>query len=229
LIKVLGSWDEVGHAINTLRKKGLCLHGDPVKNWDLIQINDILENYDNTINVLDMGCGETNLAVIRFLHQKDLRNCCGIDLSISRKDRLSQIGLMVKNKTLRPPFRLTEGDLTKTKYPSNSFDLIICLSVIEHGVDIESFLKEASRLLKSSGSLYISTDYWEPKLSTNGLNRPFGLSWNIFSKAEIKSLISLSKKYNFQMKNEDIPSTGKKIIHWNDRDFTVISLVLKKE
>lgn len=228
MIKVLGSWEEIGKAINILRKEGFGLHGDPVKNWDLVQIDEILEMYGRDIRVLDMGCGATRCAVLSFLYNRGLKNCYGIDLSISREDRLIQIGLMMKNRTIRPPFRLVRGDLTKTQFPSNSFDVIICLSVIEHGVNVESFFKEASRLLKTHGSLYVSTDYWEPKVSTNGLHKPFGMNWNIFSKTDVENLISLAKKYNLRMTNENIPSTQGKVIHWNERDYTLISLILQK-
>lgn len=228
MIRVLSSWEEVGEAINILRNKGLELHGDPVKNWDLVQISEILDKYDNNIRVLDMGCGATGCALLRFLYKRGLKNCYGIDLSISRQDRQTQIGLMVKDRIMRPPFRLVRGDLTQTKFSSNSFDFIISLSVIEHGVDIESFFKEASRLLKSHGNLYISTDYWEPKVSTKGLHRPFGLSWNIFSKKEIEYLVNVAKNYNFRMVDENIPSTQQKVIHWNERDYTLVSLVFQK-
>lgn len=230
MIRVLQSLDEVERAISALPKKGLSLHGDPVKNWDLIQIDEILEEYEGDIHILDMGCGGTACSVLKFLCNRGLTNCYGIDLSISIEDRLTQIWSMIKNKRIRSPFKLMRGDLTRTQFLSNSFDFIICLSVIEHGVNVESFLEEAGRLLRSQGTLFVSTDYWEPKILTNDSGNPLGLDWNIFSKKEIESLIDKARKHNLRLKSEaNIPLPKDKVIHWNGKEYTAISLVFKKE
>lgn len=230
MIKVLQSWGEVEKAIDILRKKGFGLHGDRSKNWDLLQIDEVLEEYDRDIRVLDTGCGGTACSVLKFLYNRGLYNCYGIDLSISIEDRLTQIWLMIKNKTLRPPFKLIRGDLTKTQFSDNSFDFLIMLSVIEHGINVESFLKEAGRLLRSHGTLFVSTDYWEPKILTNDSPRPLGLDWNIFSKREIESLINKARKNLFRLEDKNnIPIPKDKVIHWMGKDYTTISLLFKKE
>ncbi len=229
MIRVLQSLEEVERAISVLQKRGFGLHGDPVKNWDLVQIDEILEGYDRDIRVLDMGCGGTACSVLKFLYKKGLNNCYGIDLSISLEDRLTQIWLMIINKTMRPPFKLLRGDLTKTQFANNSFDFVICLSVIEHAVNVESFLKEAGRLLRFRGTLFVSTDYWEPKMLKNDSSRSLGLDWNIFSKKEIQTLINTAKKYNLRVESENVPSTKDRVIHWNRKDYTAISLTFVKE
>lgn len=229
MIRVLQSFDEVERAVPILKEKGFGYHGDPLKNWDLLTIMEILERYERDICVLDMGCGGTACAVLRVLYNRGFTNCYGIDLSISMEDKLMQVWLMIKNKTLRVPFRLTKGDLTKTRFSSESFDFIICLSVIEHGVDVGSFLKEAGRLLKTHGMLYVSTDYWEPKIPMDFSLKPLGLDWKIFSKKEIQGLIDVAKKYDLRMDGEQIPPVKEKVVHWGGKDYTTISLIFNKQ
>jgi len=230
MIRVLQSLQEVGNAIGILQLRDCGYHRNPIKNWDLAQIDAILERIlkikGKNIVVLDMGCGGFN--VLNLLCRRGLTNCYGIDLSVSLGDRLRQIGLMIKCRKLRLPYKIIKGDLTRIHFPNNSFDLIVCLSVIEHGINIERFLSEAARLLKTEGMLYISTDYWEPKILTNDVAKPHGLAWNIFSKMEIEKMVKLAKECNLRMKNEDVPPINDKVIHWNGKDYTFLSLVFKK-
>lgn len=227
MIKTLKSLEEVGIAIGVLQKEECGYHFDALKNWDLTQVNSILKKIEKNARILDIGCGESASSVLRFCHKKGYKNLVGIDLSIPIEDRLIQLQLMMKNKSIRPPYKLVKGDATKTNFPNNFFDLIVCVSVIEHGVNINSFFKEASRLLKSHGTLYISTDYWEPKIETGDL-RPFDLEWNIFSKKEIENLFHIAEKYNLRMKNHEIPPTEDKTVHWMGKEYTFISLTFEK-
>jgi len=225
MIKVLRSLTEVERAIGVLQKEGCGYHADRLKNWDLAQINDILRGLEKDARILDMGCGGSE--VLKFCCRRGFVDCVGVDLSISLEDRLKQVQMMIKKKTWTP-YRLLRGDLTKTNFPSNSFDFIICLSVIEHGVDINSFLREAGRLLKSEGILFVSADYWEPKILTSDVPNPLGLNWNIFSKKEIQGLVDMAKTYDLRIQDEDIPPTKDRMIRWNRKGYTAISLIFTK-
>jgi SAM-dependent methyltransferase len=228
LVRVLQSLDEVERAKNILKKNRLSYHGDYVKNWDLVQISEILDRVPREAHVLDMGCRGKRCSDMRFLYSKGIINSYGIDLSIPFSEKLSQIALRIKNR-MKPPFTLVQGNLTKTGFKDCFFDVIICLSVIEHGVDLESFLKEAHRLLKNPGTLYVSTDYWEPKCQVEDYPKPFGLDWKIFSMMEIEELINLAKKCNFNIESEKIPRPRDKVIHWKDKHYTEISLIFEKQ
>src|SRR5437764_470272 len=64
-------------------------------------------------------------------------------------------------------------DLTRTPFRDQSFDVITCLSVIEHGVELEAYVREMSRLLRPGGYLITSTDFWCQPVDTAGIF-PFG-------------------------------------------------------
>ena len=225
MIRILETFEQVGKAVITLQRRGCHLHSVPQKNWDMAQILGILDD-EKPNCILDMGCGGWH--VLRLCRDNGVRNIFGVDLRLRLIDRLRPYYFAIKNKSTKLPYRVIRGDLTKTNFPNNTFDVITCLSVIEHGVNIESFLKEASRLLRHDGKLYVSTDYWEPKILIENSVRPFGLNWKIFSKKEIKNLVNMAKEYNLKMEDESIPSTKEKVVHWGGKDYTYISLIFKK-
>ena len=60
------------------------------------------------------------------------------------------------------------------------------LSVVEHGVDLEAYFREMSRVLRPGGLLLSSTDYWETKIETVG-KEAYGGPVHIFCREEIES------------------------------------------
>lgn len=60
-------------------------------------------------------------------------------------------------------FTFIAGDVTKLSLPEKSFDTIIMNDFMEHAADPEKVLKEAMRLLKSNGRIYINfPPYYHP-------------------------------------------------------------------
>lgn len=119
---------------------------------------------------------------------------------------------MWKSRSIKIPFHLKKGDITKTGMPAECFDLAICISVIEHGVNLE-FICEVFHILKPGGILFITTDYWEKKILVKEESQPFGLPWRIFSKEEINDFINLSKIHGFCLYNDSsIPGCSDKCI-----------------
>ena len=124
------------------------------------RLSDLLNNYQKNAHILDMGCGGSQ--VLRLLRERGFYNSIGIDLKISNYDRLMKLYRIARDR--KSPYKLKTMDMTKTTFSDSYFDCIFTVSVIEHGVDLEAFLKESNRLLKVGGRLFITTDYWEPKI-----------------------------------------------------------------
>lgn len=71
--------------------------------------------------------------------------------------RVEGINLVFKGVTRRGPITYKYGDITHTEYDTATFDAITCLSVVEHGVDLNTYFREMSRILKPGGILITST------------------------------------------------------------------------
>lgn len=228
MIKILQNWLEIGEASKFLSRNALPKHGYNVeKNWDLYQLYNIVKSLPLETKIIDLGCG--GLFALKLLSAMGFKNMYGIDLSLSLRNRLSQIYIMWKKSSLRVPFYLYRGDLTKTSFSEQMFDLAISLSVIEHGIEIEKFFHESYRLLKPGGILFITTDYWEEKINIRQDNRPFRLDWKIFCKRDIEDIINSAYKFNFSFyDNSAIPACSDKCIIWNNQEYTFLALVFKR-
>lgn len=56
-----------------------------------------------------------------------------------------------------PNLSLVIDDITMSYFPNNTFDLILCTEVIEHIPDSKAALREMHRIIKSGGTLILST------------------------------------------------------------------------
>lgn len=223
MIRVLQNWEEIGRATKFLEGEGLPRHVSPEKCWDLHQLFGVVKGYARSAAILDMGCGGVH--ILNFLHAMGFSELAGIDLEISVFDRLAQLSRMRRERTWRQPFRLRRSDLTSTRFPSNRFDFITCVSVLEHGVDQQAFLREASRLLRPGGTLFITADYWEDPLDMSDAPNPFGLPWKVLSRQDVMQLIKWSSQMGLELYSPgNIPLCSDKCVRWGKKDYTFINV-----
>jgi 2-polyprenyl-3-methyl-5-hydroxy-6-metoxy-1,4-benzoquinol methylase len=97
--------------------------------------------------ILDIGCAQGNYTLT--LSKK--YEVIGIDI---RSDYI-EYALMKKEPSEDAIFLSASAEYLPLK--NNSFDLIVCSELIEHIADPEKMIREAKRLLKSNGSLIVST------------------------------------------------------------------------
>lgn len=217
MIKVLKNWQEIGEAILNLQRQGIPSHSDVRKNWDQFLLYEIIASQDRNSCIIDLGCSP--FSTLNFLRAIGFKNLHGIDLDVE------------ENQINNAPYRLYKGDITKTPFPNNFGDFAVSISVIEHGVNLEAFFQEASRILNYNGLLFLTTDYWQDKISINDAIKPLNLPWKIFDKVDIKKLIQVAQQYGFAIDNEDIniPTCSDKPIFWQGIEYTFIALVFRKK
>lgn len=98
------------------------------------------------MNVLDIGCGT---GAHLKIYQDEKCNVFGIDLSAAM--------LNVASKRLGKDANIKLCDASKTTFPDNKFDLIICSTVLHEMSQIVrmAVLNEAKRILKNDGRLLL--------------------------------------------------------------------------
>lgn len=209
----------------TLAKKGLDAvgakrHGTDWKNWDLWDFqNIIVKNVPVDGRVLDVGCASNPL--LYNLAELGYKNLHGID-----------IGFPPGSAHLHPDVEIQyeDGDLTRTKFPFQHFDAISSLSVLEHGIDFDEYLREMSRILKPGGLLLTSTDFWPKKVRTWNVPRTktFGTSWNILDEDDVDRFVYLASRWGLYQTGRLDVSVGDKVVKWGGKEYTFLSLALRK-
>ena len=99
-------------------------------------INKYFSNVSKKDQIVDLGCGE---GVIVQKYREKGYDIIGLDYNFSSKD-------------------VVKGDLTKTKFEDNFFDLVICLDVLEHlGFEQQELaVREMKRIMKKNGRILIA-------------------------------------------------------------------------
>jgi SAM-dependent methyltransferase len=213
---VLQTRQERDRAIEQVTNLSLPLVADPPKNWDCLAALDcILANTSKRARVLDAG-SELYSRILPWLCLYGYKKLVGINL-------------VFKEKTKRGPITYKYGDVTCTDYDPASFDAITCLSVIEHGVDLEAYFREMSRVLKPGGVLITSTDYWHTPIDTKG-QQMYGIPVHIFTQPEILQAIELAEGCGFALTSPIDLSCNERVVHWEKVgvDYTFLILTLRK-
>jgi hypothetical protein len=167
--EILKTHSEVHLSTYLLSKHNMISNPCDVKNWDLAHILPQLSDG----NILDMGCQGSYI----------------IDNALKMGLKGEKIGIDLVPLPSPPGATILQGDITRTQLPSNHFDYMTCLSVIEHGVDLPAFAAESARLLKVGGTLWVTFDYWPQKLG--GGIRLFGAPWTIFCQDDVVGFLKM--------------------------------------
>ena len=235
---VLKEDSEVQSAVDNLISLGLFSHHARVKAWDTWRMIDIIRKGNRDSFILDVGCNGS--PILPMLKRLGFINLYGCDITLSTRYPLQimKIYHSFRMKEYKPmvemlsdkSLHLSIQNLENTKYEDNMFDYITSLSVIEHGVNIERYLMEMSRILKRGGFLLTSTDYWPMKISNTVRAISKETPDVIFSREEIEKIIAMAKQFNLEV-TEPIDFTHKdKVVHWDATglDYTFIFFALRK-
>jgi SAM-dependent methyltransferase len=189
--------------------------GDWIKSWDvLLTVKFIESRVGKSAPILDIGCFASELIVI--LHKLGYSRLAGADLS-------PDIRLMPYQESI--DYRIV--DFMHTNFDDASFQAITAISVIEHGFHAKQLLTEVSRLLRPGGHFVASFDYWPEKIDTTGI-RLFGISWQIFSNAEVAQFVSDAKGFGLELVGDLRSESGERAIESGGKNYTFAWVVLRK-
>jgi SAM-dependent methyltransferase len=207
---------QVEAAVAALRQAGLPPHPDAPKNWDaLVALGTILDRVPARGRVLEMGATRYS-PLLTWLFQCGYRRLVGIDLVYASKLRRGSI-------------RYHGMDLTATTFADGAFDAIACLSVIEHGVDVDRFLAESARLLRPGGVLVVSTDYW-PDAVDAGDRVAYGHAVRVFDRASVASMIERARAFGLTSTKDVELAAQDRVVRWArmDLEYTFLVLVFER-
>jgi SAM-dependent methyltransferase len=192
--KFLRSRAEIERCTEYLKRNGLASHAVICKDWEIAHIISDLSDG----NLLDMGSSDSYIlknAVIKGIKGEKF----GIDLRAPNVP-LAEVSYI-------------EGNLLQVPLPGEYFQNITCLSVLEHDVDFGKFSGEAARLLKKGGTLYVTFDYWNPKIGTK--TKLYGLAWDILDKGDVLRFIQECANQGLKLVEDIDWTVGDAVINEN--------------
>jgi 2-polyprenyl-3-methyl-5-hydroxy-6-metoxy-1,4-benzoquinol methylase len=235
---VLKNSTEIDDAVKGLRSLGLFPHHDRLKSWEAYKMIDIINRADRSSFILDVGCH--NCPILPMVRRLGFKNLYGCDLFPNKVyPALMKIICSFYKRDYKPIIEIYEGkefnisvqDLEKTKFQSGMFDYITSLSVVEHGVNIQNYFTEMSRIIKKGGILLTSTDFWPHKIDTSGTTKanPKGTSDTVFSRDEIEQdVVKTAEQNGFVLTDPIDFAYQDKVLHWKGLNCTSIFFALKK-
>lgn len=174
---------EVDDAMRRVVALGLPPHKAREKNWDFLHaFRLILQRSRKQDVVVDLGSG-TSSVILDWLHLYGYTQLYGCDL--------------IAEPLRRGHIQYSRQDLEKTSYADGFADVVTCLSVIEHGVNLPNLIKECRRLLKPGGLLILSTDYTCKTLDLTDVKDELG-PVHLFTSATMADLITLAESSGFK-------------------------------
>ncbi len=179
---MLQSMAEINQCTEEIRNYGLIPHGLSCKNFDICRI--LYKIPDGAF--LDLGA-DGSFILQNLVHCGHEGLKYGIDLLIEDKE----IG----------EIKYFKGDLMHTPFEDGMFQTLTCLSVVEHQVSYSELAKECGRLLKSGGQLFLTCDFWNPKVRTEGM-KLYSLDWNILCKEDVEILVEEMAKVGLKITSE---------------------------
>jgi SAM-dependent methyltransferase len=215
LSAVLESREAIHDATQFLRRLGALAHFDWCKNWDLARALRVIFTSARVDDpLLDVGCGWWGGMLLPTLRRYGYRKLYGCDPLLPLTARIAGIQYLKR-------------DFFDMDFPNHSIRFVIALSVIEHGIVLSDFLREAHRLLAPGGFLILSTDYWHEGVMRSA-QRPFGVPWRIFTRQDVETLLRLSAEMGFVVPRDLRLEGISKVVSWLGLSYTFIFLVMRK-
>lgn len=205
---------------------------DPLHQWSrqweyaftLLGIQASIANYSSNgqIHILDAGSGVTFFPYyLANIFPNALVTC--IDYDPSYGSLFASI-----NKRVSHPVAFSNQDMHNINAPDSSFDVIYCISVLEHTEDYKTIIQEFKRVLKTNGvllvSFEISLDGKEGITVESAENLLQNLRSN-FSEAEqngYKTIVDDLRDYDILTTNR-INSLNPNLLPWKGQHFASLT------
>ena len=119
-------------------------------------------------------------------------------------------------------------DFYRPDLPPGSVNVMTALSVIEHGYQQDKVIGTAARLLAPGGIFLLTTDYHENGVKIPPDFRQFGLSYRIFSRADIEGLVRAADRSGLELLGPTEWESSGYPIEWEGWKFTFVFVGFRK-
>jgi len=158
------SFRAIEHYSNSFIKKNKALltgysrkwTGDPLhqwsRQWEYPFVAQVIQRTKGTTNILDAGSGITFFPYFLASQNRRATITC-FDSDAMLRNMFQRVESDEKSQV-----KFMQGQLEKTSFRDKSFDLIYCVSVLEHSKQVRDILLEFYRILKPQGKLILTFD-----------------------------------------------------------------------
>ena len=165
--------------------------------------------------VLDAGCGE---GIGSYILSEKAKFVVGVDID---KECIN----LAKEKYKRENLCFLTGSIHEIPFKNNTFDLVVCLEVIEHVEEQEKVICEMKRVLKKEGMLIISTP--NKKIYSEERNYKNPYHKREFYKEEFIELLKMYFKHIYFFGQKIV--VGSEILPFFHGEFTLHRYSIKRE
>ncbi len=114
-------------------------------------IMDICEYIEPCGDILSIGCGHGIIEMVMAQKYGEIKSIMGIDIMDFKIKTMNAIGNILDIEKING----SVGDAGKLDFPSGSFDIAMLIESLSHVEDRVRALKEASRVLRKGGKLFV--------------------------------------------------------------------------
>jgi ubiquinone/menaquinone biosynthesis C-methylase UbiE len=175
---------------------------------------------DERTKILDVGCGRGDIALY-------LAENAGEVVGIDYSEDAVKLANSIKNNfplSISKKVNFKIMNIKKLSYPDNSFDLVVCIDVLEHlyKAEVEKAMLEIKRVLKKDGILFLQTD-------VNRLLYDYIYKYYTFPINKILTkLDQFMKKLSYKSLPQDPRTTQEKRQHVNEPTYFYLKKLFSK-
>ena len=172
--------------------------------------------------ILEIGIGPLGIGWTGLFASKDKEFNIAIEPLPILTVNTGLLGLDEFIKYLQKRVDVVSGKGENLKFPSESFDIVVCNDVIDHVLDYHLVLKEGFRVLKKGGLFIFSVNIFSV----------FGnAKWNIYTKkrySNSNNVLCHPHSFTYSTIYKVLKLSGFKISHSNNSDFSIWKKILGK-